>query len=166
MTTSTIAMCDHGTVTKTKRVIMERDVYDKKWKLGPFSMKKQQLKSEGKLDQYGRITQQTPEVWKLLFGGDENGVKLDDVASQVKSSSKKTSSTPAATKGKEAEPEKKDKKKKQSKKEKDSEEEEEEEDPTPKKAKKDKKDKKDKKIKKKSKKADSDDDEEEEEDVD
>ncbi len=37
MTTSTIATCDHGVVTKTKRVIMERDVYERKWKLGPFA---------------------------------------------------------------------------------------------------------------------------------
>merc|ERR1712166_234001 len=34
MTTSTIATCDHGIVTRTKRVIMDRDVYEKKWKLG------------------------------------------------------------------------------------------------------------------------------------
>lgn len=36
MTTSTIATCDHGIVARTKRVIMDRDVYDKKWKLGPL----------------------------------------------------------------------------------------------------------------------------------
>ena len=50
MTTSTIATCDHGIVTRTKRVIMERDVYDRKWKLGPFAKKKENLKSAGKLD--------------------------------------------------------------------------------------------------------------------
>lgn len=44
MTTSTMATCDHGMVTKTKRVIMDRDVYDKKWKLGPYSKKKEELK--------------------------------------------------------------------------------------------------------------------------
>lgn len=44
MTTSTIATCDHGVVTRTKRVIMERDVYEKKWKLGPFAKKKENLK--------------------------------------------------------------------------------------------------------------------------
>lgn len=41
MTTSTIATCDHGIVAKTKRVIMERDVYEKKWKLGLFAKKKE-----------------------------------------------------------------------------------------------------------------------------
>ena len=40
MTTSIIATCDHGIVCKTKRVIMDRDVYDKKWKLGPYAVKK------------------------------------------------------------------------------------------------------------------------------
>ena len=44
MTTSTIATCDHGIVARTKRVIMDRDVYDKKWKLGPFAKKKEDLK--------------------------------------------------------------------------------------------------------------------------
>merc|ERR1740139_1752433 len=40
MTTSTIATCDHGIVARTKRVIMDRDVYEKKWKLGPFAQKR------------------------------------------------------------------------------------------------------------------------------
>lgn len=45
MTTSTIATCDHGIVARTKRVIMDRDIYDKKWKLGPFAKKKEDLKA-------------------------------------------------------------------------------------------------------------------------
>jgi H/ACA ribonucleoprotein complex subunit 4 len=68
MTTSTIATCDHGIVARTKRVIMERDVYDKKWKLGPFAKKKEGLKAAGKLDKFGRVNESTPEAWKLLFG--------------------------------------------------------------------------------------------------
>jgi H/ACA ribonucleoprotein complex subunit 4 len=44
MTTSTIATCDHGIVAKTKRVIMDRDIYDKKWKLGPYAKKKEEFK--------------------------------------------------------------------------------------------------------------------------
>ena len=70
MTTSTIATCDHGIVTRTKRVIMDRDIYEKKWKLGPFSKKRADLKEQGKLDKYGRMTDSTPEAWKLLFGDD------------------------------------------------------------------------------------------------
>lgn len=44
MTTSTIATCDHGIVARTKRVVMDRDTYEKKWKLGPFAKKKEDLK--------------------------------------------------------------------------------------------------------------------------
>ena len=68
MTTSTIATCDHGIVARTKRVIMERDVYERKWKLGPFAKKKEGLKAAGKLDKFGRFNESTPEAWKLLFG--------------------------------------------------------------------------------------------------
>lgn len=83
MTTSTIASCDHGIVTKTKRVILERDVYEKKWKLGPFAKKKENLKTQGKLDQYGRVNDQTPEAWRLLFGDPEKPTSIDAVAKQV-----------------------------------------------------------------------------------
>ena len=83
MTTSTIATCDHGIVTKTKRVIMERDVYEKKWKVGPFAMKKKTLKEEGKLDKYGRVNEETPEAWKLLFGAPEKGTSIQEVAKKL-----------------------------------------------------------------------------------
>ena len=32
MTTAEIGSCDHGTVSKTKRVIMDRETYPRKWK--------------------------------------------------------------------------------------------------------------------------------------
>jgi H/ACA ribonucleoprotein complex subunit 4 len=83
MTTSTIATCDHGIVTKTKRVILERDVYERKWKLGPFAKKKETLKQEGKLDKYGRVNETTPEAWKLLFGNPDQGTSIDAVASKL-----------------------------------------------------------------------------------
>lgn len=83
MTTSTIASCDHGVVAKTKRVIMEKDVYERKWKLGPFSKKKETLKAEGKLDKFGRVTDSTPEAWKLLFGDPDKAVKISEVATKV-----------------------------------------------------------------------------------
>lgn len=35
MTTAVMATVDHGAVAKIKRVIMERDVYPRKWSLGP-----------------------------------------------------------------------------------------------------------------------------------
>ncbi|XP_071838601.1 H/ACA ribonucleoprotein complex subunit DKC1-like [Apostichopus japonicus] len=63
MTTATIATCDHGLVAKLKRVIMERDVYPRKWGLGPKASKKKLLIKEGKLDKYGRPNQNTPKEW-------------------------------------------------------------------------------------------------------
>jgi H/ACA ribonucleoprotein complex subunit 4 len=49
MTTAEIGSCDHGTVCKTKRVIMDRDTYPRKWKEGARAKRKQFLIKEGKL---------------------------------------------------------------------------------------------------------------------
>lgn len=159
MTTSTIATCDHGIVTRTKRVILERDVYERKWKLGPFAKKKEGLKAAGKLDKFGRVTDSTPEAWKLLFGepdqatsvqavADKLGVKKEKepaaaAAAAVPKISKKAAAPVENEESEEEKPKKKDEKKK---------------DKEAKKEKKDKKDKKDKKEKKakKSKKQESD----------
>lgn len=158
MTTSTIATCDHGIVARTKRVIMDRDVYDKKWKLGPFSKKKADLKEQGKLDKFGRLTDSTPEAWKLLFGDSEKATTVKDVIATLgmkvgvpaieapKEKAKKTEE-PAASDDDEADAKKRKREKKHAKKEKEAVEEVSE--------KKDKKDKKAKKSKK-SKKEDSD----------
>ena len=35
LTSGEMATCDHGLVAKTKRVIMDRETYPKRWKLGP-----------------------------------------------------------------------------------------------------------------------------------
>ncbi len=35
MTTAVMATCDHGVVAKIKRVIMDRDLYPRRWGLGP-----------------------------------------------------------------------------------------------------------------------------------
>jgi len=83
MTTSTIATCDHGIVARTKRVIMDRDTYEKKWKLGPFAKKKAEFKEAGKLDKYGRVTDSTPEAWKLLFGDADKATTVKDVLAKV-----------------------------------------------------------------------------------
>ena len=79
MTTSVIATCDHGTVAKIKRVIMDREIYPKKWGKGPFAMKKQKLKQEGKLDQYGRVTETTPQAWKDIFEDPNKSVKVMEI---------------------------------------------------------------------------------------
>jgi H/ACA ribonucleoprotein complex subunit 4 len=68
MSTSVIATCDHGIVTKTKRVIMDRETYPKKWGLGPYAMKKKKLVTEGKLDKYGNPNESTPKDYLKIFG--------------------------------------------------------------------------------------------------
>ncbi|KAG2213588.1 hypothetical protein INT46_002740 [Mucor plumbeus] len=67
MTTAVMATCDHGVVAKVKRVIMERDTYPRRWGMGPVALAKKKLKTEGKLDKYGRITEETPAVWKSAY---------------------------------------------------------------------------------------------------
>lgn len=82
MSTSTIATCDHGIVAKTKRVIMDRDTYERKWGLGPYALKKKTLIKEGKLDKFGKVNENTPKEWKKVFGGEavkDESVKQDDV---------------------------------------------------------------------------------------
>jgi H/ACA ribonucleoprotein complex subunit 4 len=61
MTTSTIAITDHGVVAKIKRVIMERDTYARKWGLGPFASKKKTMIKDGLLDTRGRPNEKTPK---------------------------------------------------------------------------------------------------------
>merc|ERR1719431_815664 len=67
MTTATMASCDHGIVAKIKRVVMERDLYPKKWGLGPkASVKKEMIKS-GQLDKYGKPNENTPKNWSSSY---------------------------------------------------------------------------------------------------
>ena len=44
MTTSTMAVTEHGVIAKIKRVIMERDTYARKWGLGPVASQKKKEK--------------------------------------------------------------------------------------------------------------------------
>ncbi|GFP89670.1 h/aca ribonucleoprotein complex subunit 4 [Phtheirospermum japonicum] len=74
MTTAVIATCDHGTVAKIKRVVMDRDTYPRKWGLGPRASMKKKLIAEGKLDKRGKPNESTPGEWLrnvvLPAGGD------------------------------------------------------------------------------------------------
>ena len=45
-----MATCDHGVVAKVKRCIMERDLYPRRWGLGPVALEKKKLKVGGQLD--------------------------------------------------------------------------------------------------------------------
>ncbi|KAL1555299.1 centromere/microtubule-binding protein cbf5 [Salvia divinorum] len=74
MTTAVMATCDHGTVAKIKRVVMDRDTYPRKWGLGPRASMKKKLIAEGKLDKHGKPNESTPSEWSrnvvLPAGGD------------------------------------------------------------------------------------------------
>lgn len=43
LTTAEIATCDHGVVAKTKRVIMDRETYPRRWGQGPRAKEKKNL---------------------------------------------------------------------------------------------------------------------------
>jgi H/ACA ribonucleoprotein complex subunit 4 len=58
-----MSTCDHGVVAKVKRCIMERDLYPRRWGLGPVAMEKKKLKADGKLDKFGRTNEATPAKW-------------------------------------------------------------------------------------------------------
>lgn len=60
MSTAEMATCDHGFCAKIKRVVMSRDVYPRKWGLGPMALKKKKLVAEGKLGKFGKIIDSTP----------------------------------------------------------------------------------------------------------
>lgn len=63
MNTAVMATCDHGRVARIKRVVMERDLYPRKWGLGPMASKKKALKADGKLDKHGKANEKTPATW-------------------------------------------------------------------------------------------------------
>lgn len=86
MSTVEMSSCDHGVVAKVKRCIMERDLYPRRWGMGPVATEKKKMKESGKLDKYGRANEQTPAQWKkeyqdfnALEGGDD-GVKTEQQA--------------------------------------------------------------------------------------
>ena len=70
MSSAVMMTCDHGIVVKTKRVIMDRDLYPKKWGEGPNAKKKKEMIKEGKLDKYGKSNEKTPEDWKKIYDKD------------------------------------------------------------------------------------------------
>lgn len=63
MSTVEMSTCDHGVVAKVKRCIMERDLYPRRWGLGPVALEKKKLKADGKLDKFGRANEATPAKW-------------------------------------------------------------------------------------------------------
>jgi len=72
MATSDIANCDHGVVAKTKRVILDRGTYPRKWGLGPRASQKKHLITTGKLDKHGKPTPSTPANWIKYYVSEDN----------------------------------------------------------------------------------------------
>ena len=65
MSTVDLASCDHGVVAKVKRCIMNRDLYPRRWGLGPKAQEKKKMVKKGELDKYGKaIEGVTPGAWK------------------------------------------------------------------------------------------------------
>lgn len=72
LTSGEMATCDHGLVAKTKRVIMDRETYPKRWKLGPRALQKQKLIETGKLDPKGKPNSSTPKEWMVYYQNEDN----------------------------------------------------------------------------------------------
>ncbi|CAK64401.1 unnamed protein product (macronuclear) [Paramecium tetraurelia] len=72
MTTGEIASCDHGVVCKSKRVIMDRETYPRKWGTGPRALRKKALIKEGLLDPHGKPNANTPQDWQQFYVTEEN----------------------------------------------------------------------------------------------
>lgn len=86
MTTATMASCDHGVVAKIKRVIMERDLYPRKWGLGQRASQKKIMVAKGLLDKYGKPNENTPKEWLNSYV-DYAATKVEtskEVSSEVK----------------------------------------------------------------------------------
>lgn len=107
MATAVMATVDHGCVAKVKRVVMDRDVYPRRWGLGPYAARKKQLIAEGKLDKHGRPNEKTPAEYLRA---------LPDVAAAA--AVKKASAADKWGEEKEAGKEEKEEKKKEKKKDK------------------------------------------------
>ncbi|KAG9947338.1 centromere/microtubule-binding protein-like protein cbf5, partial [Aureobasidium melanogenum] len=67
MSTVELSTCDHGVVAKVKRCIMERDLYPRRWGMGPVATEKKKMKESGKLDKYGRPNEATPAKWNAEY---------------------------------------------------------------------------------------------------
>lgn len=67
MTTAQINSCDHGVVAKTKRVVMDRETYPRRWGLGPRALRKKELIKGGLLEKNGKPNANTPQDWVLFY---------------------------------------------------------------------------------------------------
>lgn len=101
MSTVEMSSCDHGVVAKVKRCIMERDLYPRRWGLGPTATEKKKLKASGKLDKYGRANEATPAKWTSEYK-DYSAPAPTDATAQTPAADVSMTEAPAATPVKEA----------------------------------------------------------------
>ena len=115
MTSSVLASCDHGIVCKTKRVIMDRETYPRKWGLGPYALQKKKLIKEGKLDKYGKVNENTPDEYKKIFGNEKKEekkeVKKEETKKEVKKEQEKKKEESSSSSDSDEKPKKKEKEK-------------------------------------------------------
>ncbi|ORC84144.1 putative centromere/microtubule binding protein cbf5 [Trypanosoma theileri] len=91
MSTSQMASVDHGIVARSKRVIMDRDTYPRRWGLGPIAVKKRSMMKDGLLDKYGRPQANTPSDWYYV---DYGGVKTNAEGVQYGEAPRKSAKRP------------------------------------------------------------------------
>merc|ERR1711862_586717 len=115
MTASEIYSAEHGIAAKTKRVVMDRDTYPVRWKLGPRATRKKYLISVGLLDKKGKPTPQTPTDWIQYYVDEKNNNILNKKTEEPKAESKKASRK-TSMRSLNTEPTEKKKKKKKAKK--------------------------------------------------
>ncbi|KAI1330199.1 putative rRNA pseudouridine synthase, partial [Xylariaceae sp. FL0255] len=95
MSTVEMSTCDHGVVAKVKRCIMERDLYPRRWGLGPTATEKKKLKASGKLDKFGRANEQTPAKWTSEYK-DYSAPAASDAAAPAAAADVSMTEAPAA----------------------------------------------------------------------
>ena len=78
MTASELFSCDHGIVAKTKRVIMDKELYPQRWGIGPRATRKKYLISVGMLDEKGKPNPQTPRDWVEYYVDEKNNNIVED----------------------------------------------------------------------------------------
>lgn len=94
MSTVELSTCDHGVVAKVKRCIMERDLYPRRWGLGPVALEKKKMKADGKLDKYGRPNEATPAKWNNEYKDFNAPLELASSATLATSSPSKEIAAP------------------------------------------------------------------------
>jgi H/ACA ribonucleoprotein complex subunit 4 len=72
MSTPEIGSCDHGVVAKTKRVIMDRETYPRRWGEGPRAKRKKTLIKEGMLEKTGKPNPNTPQDWVVYYNNEKD----------------------------------------------------------------------------------------------